>query len=153
MFRKMENQYLLEEFILPFEGKLNPENRWIKLSKIIPWTIIEERYSELFPSSRGQEAKPVRMALGALLIQEKCGYTDRETLEQIVENPYLQHFIGLRKYQNKPPFDPSLMVLFRKRFTAEILKEINEEICRNAKEIEEKKDDDNRKQGSGTKLV
>ena len=85
------------------------------------------------------------MALGALLIKEKCKFTDTETVEQITENPYLQYFIGLREYQDKPPFDPSLMVHFRKRFTAEILNEINEEICRAAKKAEEKKDDDDNK--------
>ena len=87
------------------------------------------------------------MALGAILIQEKLNCTDRETVEQIRENPYLQHFIGLREYQDKSPFDPSLIVHFRKRFSAETLKEINEEICRAAKGVEEKhdKDDDDSK--------
>lgn len=116
MFRKVENQYYLEEFILPFEGKLNADNRWVKLAKIIPWESIEERYANLFPSNRGQIAKPVRMALGALIIKEKLSLSDRETVEQITENPYLQYFIGLREYQAQPPFDPSLMVHFRKRF-------------------------------------
>lgn len=114
----------------------------MKLAKIIPWDIIEDRYAKLFASNRGQVAKPVRMALGALLIQEKCGYSDRETVEQITENPYLQYFIGLREYQVQPPFDPSLMVHFRKRFDAETLKAINEEICRAAMEAEKKKNDD-----------
>jgi IS5 family transposase len=53
MFRKVENQYYLEEFILPFEGKLNADNRWVKLAKIIPWESIKERYANLFPSNRG----------------------------------------------------------------------------------------------------
>jgi len=118
MFRKVENQYYLEEFILPFEGKLRADNRWVKLAKIIPWESIEERYANLFTSQRGQMAKPVRMALGALIIKEKCGYSDRETVEQITENPYLQFFIGLREYQDHPPFDPSLMVHFRKNVLA-----------------------------------
>jgi len=143
MFRKLEKEIYLEEFILPFEGKLNADNRWVKLSKIIPWATIEDRYAKLFPKKRGQKAKPVRMALGAILIQEKLNCTDRETVEQIKENPYLQYFIGLREYQDKPPFDPSLMVHFRKRFKAETLKEINEEICSAAKEAQEKQDKDN----------
>jgi len=142
MFRKQENQFYLEEFILPFEGKLRADNRWVKLAKIIPWETIEKRYANLFPSNRGQVAKPVRMALGALIIKEKCGFSDRETVEQITENPYLQQFIGLREYQDRPPFDPSLMVHFRKRFGTEVLKDINEEICRATKEAQEKKDDD-----------
>ena len=145
MFCKLEKEIYLEEFILPFEGKLNADNRWVKLSKIIPWATIEDRYAENFPKKRGQKAKPVRMALGALLIQEKLKFTDRELVEQITENPYLQYFIGLREYQDKPPFDPSLMVHFRKRFPAEILKEINEEIYRAEKEAKEKKKDDDNK--------
>jgi hypothetical protein len=32
------------------------------------------------------------MALGALIIKEKLGSSDRETVEQIKENPYLQYF-------------------------------------------------------------
>jgi hypothetical protein len=39
------------------------------------------------------------MALGALIIKEKLGISDRETVEQIKENPYyLQYFIGLGEY-------------------------------------------------------
>jgi hypothetical protein len=34
------------------------------------------------------------MALGALIIKEKLGISDRLTVEQIRENPYLQYFIG-----------------------------------------------------------
>ena len=145
MFRKMEKQLYIEEFILPFAGKLKADNRWVKLAKIIPWDIIEERYAKHFKSNRGQVAKPVRMALGVLLIQERFKYTDRETVEQITENPYLQYFIGLGEYQTQPPLDPSLIVHFRKRFDAEALKAINEEICRAASEAEEKKDNDDSK--------
>jgi hypothetical protein len=27
----------LDDFILPFSGKLSANNRWIQLAKIIPW--------------------------------------------------------------------------------------------------------------------
>lgn len=135
MYRQPSNQLKIEDFVLPFEGKLNPENRWVKLSKLIPWEEIEKDYAELFPSSTGTEAKPLRMALGALLIKEKCGYSDRETVEQIMENPYLQFFIGLERYQDdKAPFDPSLMVHFRKRLDKETMMEINEMICQQEKQ-------------------
>lgn len=40
-------------------------------------------------------AKPLRMALGALIIQTRFQYSDRELVQQITENPYLQYFIGL----------------------------------------------------------
>ena len=51
----------------------------------------------------------------------------------IQENPYLQYFCGYPGYDEKLPFDPSLMVYFRKRLTSEVLGEINEMILRDAK--------------------
>ena len=65
------------------------------------------------------------MALGSLIIQTKFQYSDRELVEQITENPYLQYFIGLPGYQKEPPFDASTLVLFRKRLTHEIIMEAN----------------------------
>ena len=100
---------------------MNPENRWIRRAQTIPWFAIEDRYADLFPSSTGMPAKPLRMALGSLIIQKQYEYSDRELVEQLTENPYYQFFIGLPGYQQEPPFVPSLLVEFRKRLTAEIL--------------------------------
>jgi len=140
MYRRPTDQMVIEDFVLPFEGKLDANNRWVKLAKMIPWEQIEKDYADLFPSSTGTVAKPLRTALGALIIRERCGFTDRETVEQITENPYLQYFIGLEKYQIEPPFDPSLMVHFWKRLDQKIMKKINELICQSEK-LEEPKDE------------
>ena len=66
---------------------MNLENRWIKKAEAIPWAEIEERYAELFPGTKGNPEKPLRLALGSLLIQKQCGYSNRELVEQITENP------------------------------------------------------------------
>lgn len=126
MYRKLSPQLTIDDFILPFSGKLSAENRWVQLAKIIPWDEIEKKYAFMFPSDRGNVAKPVRMAFGSLLIQARCGYTDRETVQQITENPYLQYFIGLKEYQLTKPFTPVALVKFRKRFNAKRLAKINE---------------------------
>ena len=128
MYRKPDGQMTIEDFILPFEGKLKADNRWVKMAEIIPWDEIEQEYAKLFENEIGNVAKPARMALGALIIKEKCGYSDIETVEQIEENPYLQFFIGLKEYKTEAPFDPSLMVHFRKRFNMEAINSINEKI-------------------------
>lgn len=73
-------------------------------------------------------AKPLRMALGSLMIQKQYGYSARELLEQITENPYYQYFIGLLGFQSEPPFVPSLLVEFRKRLNDDIMTKINEMI-------------------------
>ena len=126
MYRKPSRQMTLDDFILPFSGSLSADNRWVRLAQIIPWDQIEKDYAFLFPSDRGNVAKPVRMALGSLIIQAKCGYSDRETVQQITENPYLQYFIGLREYQVQKPFTPVAMVKFRKRFNSKRMAKVNE---------------------------
>lgn len=105
---------------------LDASNRWIQKANLIPWNAIEDRYARLFPGIKGVVAKPLRTAFGALLIQKTLGCSDRELVEQIKENPYLQYFIGLPGYASKAPFALSLLVEFRKRLTAEVLGEINE---------------------------
>ena len=123
------HQFTLSDFNQPMGLKMNPENRWVTKAATIPWKEIEERYAQLFPSKTGMPAKPLQAALGYLIIQKQYGYSDRELVEQIRENPYYQFFIGLPGYQDKIPFVPSLLVEFRKRLTDEILGEINEMIA------------------------
>ncbi|MCG8643787.1 MAG: hypothetical protein MI862_28960 [Desulfobacterales bacterium] len=43
MYPHAENQL---EFFLPFGGKLNPDNRWVKLAGLIPWKDFETQYSK-----------------------------------------------------------------------------------------------------------
>ena len=123
------HQFSLSDFNQPIGLKMNPENRWVKKSEAIPWYDIEQRYASLFPSNTGMSAKPLQTALGALLIQKQYGYSDRELVEQIRENPYYQFFIGLPGYQEDAPFVPSLLVEFRKRLTDDVIAEINEMIA------------------------
>jgi IS5 family transposase len=127
--RKDQHQLEFEDFYLPFGGKLRSDNRWVRLAKLIPWDELENRYASLFSEDQGAPAKPFRMALGSLIIKERLGITDEETVEHIRETPYLQYLIGLTEYRDEAPFDPSMMVHFRKRLTDDIIAEINERIA------------------------
>ena len=60
-----------ENFVLPFEGKLSEDNRWVIMAELIPWREFEEEYAQLFDPNLGAPAKSFRIALGALIIQEK----------------------------------------------------------------------------------
>ena len=72
------SQITFSDFNQPMGMKMNANNRWVKKSEMIPWDKIEEKYAELFPSNTGMPAKPLRMALGSLLIQKQYGYSDEE---------------------------------------------------------------------------
>ena len=134
MYRYSNGQISLADFKQPVGMNLKEDNRWVKKAQTIPWLEIEHRYAALFTNRKGNVAKPLRLALGACIIQAEYGYSDEETALQIQENPYLQYFCGYPGYDDeKLPFDPSLMVYFRKRLTPEVLGEINEMILRDAK--------------------
>lgn len=129
MYRKRSRRQLTFDFALPFGGQPRKDNRWVILADLIPWDRIEDQYATLFEGrDTGGESKPCRVALGALIIKERLGITDRETVEQISENPYLQYFLGFSAYKDEAPFHHTSMVHFRKRLTKYILAEINEQI-------------------------
>lgn len=113
-----------------------------KKAELIPWEKIEVKYAKLFKSNTGMPAKPLRMALGSLLIQKQYSYSDEELVEQLRENPYYQYFIGMPGYEDKYPFVPSLLVEFRKRLTEDVLNEVNEIIISSAMSNEKSSGDD-----------
>jgi IS5 family transposase len=80
MYRKQHNgQLSIEEIHLPFDGTLGPENRWVLLSSLMPWEELEKAYAPQFSPTVGAAAKPVRLELGALFIQQRLELTDEET--------------------------------------------------------------------------
>jgi len=127
--RNVSRQLEFVDFYMPFSGKLNPDNRWVKLAEIVPWQLAEQIYADAFCDDFGAPALSARVALGALLIKEREGLTDRGTVEAIQENPYMQFFIGLEEFTQEPAFDASLMVDFRKRFGETGLARISEAIA------------------------
>lgn len=138
MYGHNANQLIMpDEFFLPFGGQLNPDNRWVVMASLVPWAEIEADYiKRLGDPNQGKKAYPVRLALGSLMIKEKLGLSDDETVLAITENPYLQYFIGLHVFQEKAPFDPSSMTHFRKRFDADFINNLNERIVREQQEAE-----------------
>jgi hypothetical protein len=143
---------------IPFGVELRTDNRWVQFARIMPWEKIEALYSTNFTEVKGQVAKPSRLAFGALFVQWRLGLTDEETVDQIRENPSIQYFCGYESYTTEKPFDKSLMVHFRKRITAEMMKEISKEaFAEEARKAVVGRDapgapydDDNGEGGSGT---
>jgi IS5 family transposase len=143
MYRKSQHQQLTFDFALPFGGKLRSDNRWVILSEQIPWNEIELQYADLFEQNQvGCPAKSSRIALGALIIKERMQTTDRETVLQIQENPYLQFFLGFPGYSDKKPFHHTSMVHFRKRFDQETLAKINDQIVQKALQNQQEQSDE-----------
>ena len=123
------NQLTLECFQTPFEQNLLKTNRWVLLANLIPWDEICGMYlKHVGVSETGRPPLSPRLVLGSIMIKHICNLDDREVVDQISENMYMQYFLGYSSFTPFPPFDPSLFVEFRKRLGMENLNAINEKI-------------------------
>lgn len=125
---------------------LNESNRWVKLAGLIPWGRVEDEYRKHFKGRRGESAKSARLALGTLIVKEQMQLSDRDTVELIRENPYIQYFLGYPDYQYDRSLDASLLTHFRKRFPADVIAQVNQWIVDSMMHAS---DDDDRDDGDG----
>jgi hypothetical protein len=113
------NQLTIEEFKTPFEINLDKNNRWVKLAQIIPWDDLARIYYRNMSADMGAPGIDARIVIGAMIIKHKLGLDDREAIETIRENPYIQFFLGLSQYTYEDVFDRSLFTTLRYRLGVE----------------------------------
>lgn len=143
---KSEKQIEIFEFKHPFQIELDKNNRWVKLSKLLPWDALVSIYSKSLSKTKGRYGIDGRLAVGSLIIKHRLKISDREVIETLKENIYLQYFVGLREFRKEAAFDASLFVTLRKRMGAEEFDRMNQEIIKLSEEIKKRK-----KGGGGTK--
>ena len=127
-------------------------NRWVKLSRLIPWDEFSKAYDKNMSPGMGRPAKPARLVIGAVIIKHKLCLSDQETVDQIQENPYLQYFVGFNSFQTEAPFTPSLFVEIRRRMGDEMFEQFNQSIVNllednSSPKIKTKKSDKENNQG------
>jgi len=130
MYKYLEdvlNRLELFEESMPFGDQLDHQNRWIRLASLIDWKGLELIYAKEF-SSIGRPALFARLVIGALIIKHVLTISDEELTQQIVENPYLQYFIGLKGFQIKPPFNSSTLTHVRKRLGEKVFDEFENNV-------------------------
>jgi IS5 family transposase len=111
---------------LPFDGQLDPENRWLKIKALIPWSKLETRFQSYF-SYRGRPAKDCHLVIGLLLLKHMTGFSDEAMVSLVNENPYMQAFCGLERFSTKPLLDSSSLSRHRKRLGAKYFAELEQE--------------------------
>ena len=142
------SQQTLADFDWPFNTTLDPCNRWIKLSDSLPWEAIINSYNATLNANQGRRAKSARLVMGALIIKHTLALSDRETVKQIQENPYLQYFVGLPGYQVAAPFAPSLLVQIRRRIGDEVFESFYQTIIESVDAARKKRPQRNRSKAS-----
>src|SRR6056297_608833 len=132
-------QLTIEEFKTPFQTSLLPDNRWIKLAKVVPWDKFASIYISMMNKSFGRPGVSPRIVLGALIIKHKEKLDDRGVVDAIQENPYMQFFIGLKEFNPHPVFYPSLFVEIRKRLVNEAFDSLTVHLIEAVNRQEDKK--------------
>lgn len=79
--------------LFPFGGKLDIENRWIKIAGLIPWDQLEHKYRSYF-SEKGRPSLDGRLVMGMLLLKHMTGLSDEEIVQTVTENPYMSRNFG-----------------------------------------------------------
>ena len=125
MYRRKDREtgYLFPE-LFPFGGKLDTNNRWLKIAELIPWEELEDEYEKHFSEGKGRPAIDGRLVLGALLLRHMRNASDEEIELQIQESPYLQAFCGFENFQTGKLFDESSLSRVRKRIGAKFFREL-----------------------------
>lgn len=142
MYRGLQaHQITFQDFNQSCGMKLVLDNEWCRLADKINWSAAEEIYSKNFPGRTGRPSFSVRLALGALIIQKRMRFSDRNLVKQIAENPYYQYFIGLHEFSPECPFTAPALVSFRKRLNAETLMKFNEIFLQDMEATPEHKDE------------
>lgn len=150
MYHKRDrDQTTIENFVPPFGGKLDAENRWVKMSKIVPWDLVEDIYAASFKYEKPDGRPPIsaRIAFGSLYIKESENLPQERTLQHISENVYMQYFLGLTEFTPTPLFDSSMMSRFAARFSKEDIEKINEEMYRRTHSSDDEPPTDNPNDG------
>jgi hypothetical protein len=130
-----QNQLSIELFQHPFERELDKENRWVKLAAVIPWDELAAVYSRKLQANKGRLSVDVRTVIAALIVKHKLRLSDRETVEMVRENVYLQYFCGLKSFTVKPVFDASLFVDIRKRLGGKEFESFNKLVIEKSETI------------------
>ena len=117
---------------------LNPKHPLYLLGERIPWEVFEKEFKDLYGKT-GRPAKPVRLMTALLILKQLYDLSDESVIEAWVENPYYQHFSGMRTFQWKFPIDPTDLVYFRKRIGEKGVEKILEvSICMHGEKAKEK---------------
>jgi hypothetical protein len=102
------------------------------LSHLIPWDELSSIYLKQVGgrSETGRAPLSPRLIIGSLIIKYICNFDDRETVDMISENIYMQYFLGYSTFVNDKPFDASLFVDIRKRLGIDVINAMNERIVK-----------------------
>jgi transposase, IS5 family len=106
-------------FRLELVNLIDQRHELARLGDLIDWQAFESAWGPQFTSSTGRPALPTRLMAALLYLKHVYALSDEELVERWCENPYWQHFSGMRYFQHELPCDPSSLTRWRTRIGEE----------------------------------
>ena len=103
---------------------LNRNHELCLLAGLIKWDEMDKKFSLLFEAEEGSPAKPIRLMVGIMLLQNMYKLSDEAVVARWVENPYWQLFCGYDFLQWKFPIHPTTLTKWRKRMGTDALEKV-----------------------------
>ena len=124
MYRRKDRKTIpLFPELFPFGGKLDENNRWLRITELIPWEELEDEYAKHF-SDVGRPGTDSQLVIGLLLLKHMTGLSDEGIVQDVLENPYMQAFCGYEKFVTGEILDPSMLTKMRERLGLEFFKQL-----------------------------
>ena len=82
---------------------------------MIDWQSFEQTLGSTYHPSQGAPGISTRLMVALHYLKYQHDLSDEDVVALWVENPYWQHFSGMRHFQHRMPIDPSSMTRWRKR--------------------------------------
>lgn len=94
---------------------IDPRHSLVKLAKVVDWDRLEEVFGSTYCPDNGRPAISTRMMVALHYLKYTHNLSDDDVVNGWVENPYWQHFSGMKWFEHKLPIHPSSMSRWRKR--------------------------------------
>jgi transposase, IS5 family len=100
---------------MDLEQLIDMSHPLVRLGVSIDWQSFEQTLGSTYHPSQGAPGISTRLMVALHYLKYQQDLSDEDVVAVWVENPYWQHFSGMRYFQHRMPIDPSSMTRWRKR--------------------------------------
>jgi len=113
--KRESEQPLREMFQIDLEQLIDRGHPLVRLGLSIDWPSLEETMGDTYHPRQGAPGISTRLMVALHYLKYQLDLSDEDVVAAWVENPYWQHFSGMKYFQHRMPIDPSSMTRWRKR--------------------------------------
>jgi hypothetical protein len=104
------------------------DNELVILRQMIPWQLILDQLVSFYNPGKGRLGKSLRTMVALLIVSRLRKLSDRQVIQQVKENRYLQYFCNVAESELSNFVHPTALCGFRKRLGEKGVAQIEESV-------------------------